>query len=152
MIRSGFAGVLGYLVIGVTGGVNWPGGYGDAVALHGQETGGAMGVLDLFRLDGKRAVVTGASRGLGRSMALALADAGADVVITGRTQESLDATADEIRAFGWQAWTVKADMGVPTECAAAYERILRDFSCQKNFLAARWLRRACTRVSSPIPS
>jgi gluconate 5-dehydrogenase len=86
-----------------------------------------MGVLDLFRLDGQRAVVTGASRGLGRSMALALADAGADVVITGRTQESLDATADEIRARGRQAWTVKADMGVPTECQAACELILRDF-------------------------
>ncbi|MPZ21806.1 MAG: short-chain dehydrogenase, partial [Luteitalea sp.] len=37
-----------------------------------------MGTLDLFRLDGQRAFVTGASRGLGRSMALALADAGAD--------------------------------------------------------------------------
>jgi len=86
-----------------------------------------MGVLDLFRLDGKRAVVTGASRGLGRSMALALADVGADVVITGRTQQTLDATAAEIRARGRQGWTVKADMGVPAECQAACELILRDF-------------------------
>ena len=86
-----------------------------------------MGILDLFRLDGKRAVVTGASRGLGRSMALALADVGADVVITGRTQETLDATAEEIRARGRQGWTVKADMGVPVECQAACELILRDF-------------------------
>jgi len=86
-----------------------------------------MGILDLFRLDGKRAVVTGASRGLGRSMALALADVGADVVITGRTQETLDATAEEIRAHGRQGWTVKADMGVPVECQAACELILRDF-------------------------
>jgi len=85
-----------------------------------------MGILDLFRLDGKRAVVTGASRGLGRSMALALADVGADVVITGRTQETLDATAAEIRALGRQAWSVKADMGVPAECEATCERILRD--------------------------
>ena len=54
-----------------------------------------MGTLDLFRLDGKRALVTGASRGLGRSMALALADAGAGVIITGRTQATLDATRAE---------------------------------------------------------
>ncbi len=85
-----------------------------------------MGVLDSFLLDGKRAVVTGASRGLGRVMALALADVGADVVITGRTRETLEATAAEIRALGRQSWIVQADMGVPTECEAACELILRD--------------------------
>jgi gluconate 5-dehydrogenase len=86
-----------------------------------------MGVLDLFRLDGKRALVTGASRGLGRAMALAFAEAGADVIITGRTQETLDATAAEIRARGRQAWTVRANMAVPAECTAALELILRDY-------------------------
>ncbi len=86
-----------------------------------------MGILDRFRLDGKRAVVTGASRGLGRSMALALADVGADVVITGRTQETLDATAAEIRSLGHQAWSVRADMSMPAECQATCELILRDF-------------------------
>jgi hypothetical protein len=44
-----------------------------------------MGLADWFGLDGKRALVTGASRGLGREMALALAEAGADVIITGRS-------------------------------------------------------------------
>lgn len=83
-----------------------------------------MSVLDLFRLDGKRAVVTGASRGLGRSMAFAFADAGADVLITGRTQETLEATAGEIRGRGRQAWTVRADMAVPAECRTACARIL----------------------------
>ena len=86
-----------------------------------------MSILDRFRLDGQRAVVTGASRGLGRSMALALADVGADVVITGRTQETLDATAAEIRSLGRQAWTVRADMSMPAECQATCELILRDF-------------------------
>ena len=86
-----------------------------------------MGILDVFRLDGKRAIVTGASRGLGRSMALALADVGADIIITGRTQETLDATAEEIQALGRQAWTVRVDMGVPAECEAAFELILRDY-------------------------
>jgi gluconate 5-dehydrogenase len=82
--------------------------------------------MDRFRLDGKRALVTGASRGLGRVMALALADAGADVVITGRTAETLDRTAGEIRARGREAGTVQADMGVPAECQAACERVLAE--------------------------
>lgn len=85
-----------------------------------------MSVLDRFRLDGKRALVTGASRGLGRSMALALADAGADVVITGRTAETLERAASEIRSRGRDAWTVQADMGVPAECQAACERVLAE--------------------------
>lgn len=75
-----------------------------------------MSVLDRFRLDGKRALVTGASRGLGRSMALALADAGADVILTGRTADTLEAAADEVRARGREAWTVVADMAVPEAC------------------------------------
>lgn len=85
-----------------------------------------MGTLDLFRLDGQRALVTGASRGLGRSMALALADAGADVVITGRTQNTLDATAGEIRARGRRAWTVRADMAIPADCGRTCDRILEE--------------------------
>ncbi len=82
--------------------------------------------LDLFRLDGRRALVTGASRGLGRAMALALADAGADIVITGRTQATLDATAAEIRGRGRRAWAVRADMGEPAQCEAVCLEILRE--------------------------
>ena len=82
--------------------------------------------LDLLRLDGRRALVTGASRGLGRCMALALADAGADVVITGRTRETLDATADDIRGRGRRAWTVQADMSQPGPCEATCLAIGRE--------------------------
>lgn len=85
-----------------------------------------MSVMDRFRLDGKRALVTGASRGLGRVMALALADAGADIVITGRTAETLEKTAGEIRARGRKVGTVQADMGVPAGCQAACERVLAE--------------------------
>jgi NAD(P)-dependent dehydrogenase (short-subunit alcohol dehydrogenase family) len=85
-----------------------------------------MALTDWFGLDGKRALVTGASRGLGRTMALALAEAGADIVITGRTRATLEATADEIRALGRQAWAVEADMAVPAGCRAAFEKILAE--------------------------
>ena len=85
-----------------------------------------MGLKDWFGLEGKRALVTGASRGLGRTMALALAEVGADIIITGRTAATLDATAKEIRALGRQAWTVEGDMALPAECQAGFEKILAE--------------------------
>ena len=57
----------------------------------------------LFDLTGKVALVTGGSRGLGRAMALAFADCGADVVIASRKQDSCDAAAKEVEARGRQA-------------------------------------------------
>ena len=59
-----------------------------------------MSIFDRFRLDGKRLFITGGSRGLGREMALAIADAGADVVLAGRDPDSLATTAADIRALG----------------------------------------------------
>jgi NAD(P)-dependent dehydrogenase (short-subunit alcohol dehydrogenase family) len=85
-----------------------------------------MAVLDLFRLDGRRLFITGGSRGLGRAMALAIAEAGADVVLTGRSQDSLEITAEEIRTRGRKAWTIRADMGVPEACEGACERALAE--------------------------
>jgi NAD(P)-dependent dehydrogenase (short-subunit alcohol dehydrogenase family) len=55
-------------------------------------------VLESFRLDGKIALVTGGARGLGRTMALALAEAGADVALAGRTVANLEETAAELAA------------------------------------------------------
>src|SRR5438874_11666343 len=78
-----------------------------------------MSIFDRFRLDGKRLFITGGSRGLGREMALAIADAGADVVLTGRDPDSLEKTAADIRALGRQAWTVQADMSLPEPCEEA---------------------------------
>ena len=75
-----------------------------------------MGVLDRFRLDGKRLFITGGSRGLGREMALAIADAGADVIIVGRDKESLEKTKEDIRAFGGNVWSMQADIGDPAQC------------------------------------
>ncbi|MBT3279532.1 MAG: glucose 1-dehydrogenase [Phycisphaerales bacterium] len=57
-----------------------------------------MGILDKFKLDGKVAVITGSTRGLGKACAIALAEAGANVVITGTTLEPAEAVAAEIAA------------------------------------------------------
>jgi gluconate 5-dehydrogenase len=63
----------------------------------------------LFSLANKRALVTGASRGLGRAIAAGLAEAGADVVITARSLEALSATAADIRGRGRQVQCVALD-------------------------------------------
>ncbi len=65
---------------------------------------------DPFRLDGKRAVVTGAGKGIGRGISLQLAKAGADLVISSRTQEDLDSLAIEIEALGRKATKVVVDV------------------------------------------
>jgi gluconate 5-dehydrogenase len=83
-----------------------------------------MGVLDRFRLDGKRGFVTGGSRGLGREMALGLAEAGADVVLVGREADSLEATAADIRHRGRAAFVIQADVGIPAEAERACREAL----------------------------
>jgi gluconate 5-dehydrogenase len=78
-----------------------------------------MNVLDRFRLDGKRLFITGGSRGLGREMALGIAEAGADVILVGRDLPSLEKTAGDIRERGRVAQVIQADVGQPTECERA---------------------------------
>jgi NAD(P)-dependent dehydrogenase (short-subunit alcohol dehydrogenase family) len=63
-----------------------------------------------FDLKGKVALVTGGGRGIGKSVSLALAREGANVALCGRTQETLDETAAEIRALGVEAWPIVADV------------------------------------------
>jgi gluconate 5-dehydrogenase len=86
-----------------------------------------MSVFDRFRLDGRRLFITGGSRGLGREMALAIAEAGADVVLTARTPESLEKTADDIRALGRNVLAINADMADPAACTKACEQALAEF-------------------------
>ena len=75
-----------------------------------------MTVLDLFRLDGKVAVVTGASSGLGVAFAQALAEAGADVVLGARRVERLEETKTMVEASGRRAVTVATDVASPEQC------------------------------------
>lgn len=78
-----------------------------------------------FDLSGRLAVVTGAGKGIGRGIAVQLAQAGADVVISSRTSNDLNEVADEIRALGREATPVVADVTNTdqlTAIAAAAER------------------------------
>ena len=75
-----------------------------------------MSVLDKFRLDGKCILVTGGSRGFGRAIALAAADAGADVMLVARDPDALARTADEVRQRNRKVWTFPADIADPAVC------------------------------------
>lgn len=67
--------------------------------------------LEIFSLEGKIAVVTGASRGFGEAIALGLAGAGADIVLAARTEAALTQVAAKIEAMGRKALVVPTDMG-----------------------------------------
>ncbi len=66
--------------------------------------------LDRFRLDGKVAVITGAGKGIGAAIARAFADAGADCVLTARTEADLESVASDVRARGRRAMVVPTDV------------------------------------------
>ena len=79
-------------------------------------------ILDRFRLDDRVAVITGAGQGIGRGIALGLADAGADVVLAARTQADLDEVAGLVRDRGRRALVVPTDV---TEAAALEQLVER---------------------------
>jgi NAD(P)-dependent dehydrogenase (short-subunit alcohol dehydrogenase family) len=74
-----------------------------------------MATNNVFTLSGKRAIVTGAGKGIGRSIALALAQAGADVGVTARTASDIDALALEIQAMGRRSLAVTCDVTDPEQ-------------------------------------
>lgn len=84
--------------------------------------------LDAFRLDGKVAVITGGSRGLGRAMALGFASAGANVVIASRNLDSCVRTAQAITAAtGREVTAIKCHVGHWEDCTALFEQVLQRF-------------------------
>jgi NAD(P)-dependent dehydrogenase (short-subunit alcohol dehydrogenase family) len=80
-----------------------------------------------FRLDGRRALVTGGSRGLGRVIAAALAEAGAEVVLVGRDAATLTAARDELQTIGAVAHALQGDVGTPEGAERLSAEALNNF-------------------------
>ena len=70
-----------------------------------------MQFIDKFKLDGKVAIVTGASKGIGEAMAEALAEAGAKVVVSSRKQEAIDEVASQLKSKGYEATAIVCNVG-----------------------------------------
>ena len=86
-----------------------------------------MGMHERFRLDGQVAVVTGGGRGIGRGIALALAECGADVVVVARRQEDLDQVAKEIGALGVRGLGLSADVMDFESIPRVLDQVLSEF-------------------------
>ena len=81
----------------------------------------------MTELSGKVALITGASRGIGRAIALELASAGCDIMLTARNGKALEGVAEEIRALGRKAALHAADLTADTEPPGLLDALTRDF-------------------------
>lgn len=136
-----------------------------------------MSVLDLFSLEGRVAVVTGASSGLGVTIAQALAEAGADVVLGARRVEALEVTRQSVETTGRRSLAVGTDVSDPDECQRLVDEAVRAFGrvdvlvnnagvatavpstrerpeefrrvLDVNLNGAYWMSQACGRVMGP---
>ncbi len=84
-------------------------------------------VADNLRLDGKVVIITGAGRGLGRAMALRLAEAGADLVAAARTREQLEETAAEVRKTGRKCLIVPTDVARSEDINAMVAATIKEY-------------------------
>jgi 2-deoxy-D-gluconate 3-dehydrogenase len=83
-----------------------------------------VNILDSFKLDGKTALVTGARRGIGKSMAIALAEAGADIVATSAQMEpGASAVGKEVEALGRKFWSYACDLADRKQVYALIEKV-----------------------------
>nr|CAA9321729.1 MAG: Short-chain dehydrogenase/reductase SDR [uncultured Nocardioidaceae bacterium] len=86
-----------------------------------------MSVLDRFSLDGRTAVVTGSTRGLGRSFAVALAEAGASIVVVGRDGRAAGEVEAELAGLGTQSHTVLADLTARADVERVLDEAVKAF-------------------------
>lgn len=86
-----------------------------------------MNIAASFRLDGKVAIVTGASKGIGEAIARALAQQGAKVVVASRKQEAVDAVAASIRSEGFEATGISAHMGDMEQVGQLLDKTLAQY-------------------------
>ena len=136
-----------------------------------------MTVLDKFRLDGRVAVITGGSSGLGAAFAVGVAEAGADVVVAARRADRLQVTAAAVTAAGRSCLAVPTDVTEPEACQALVDAAMERFGrvdilvnnagvgtsvpasretveqfrsvIDLNLSACYWLAQACGRVMRP---
>ena len=76
-----------------------------------------------FELKGKLVLVTGGSRGIGKAIALMLADQGADLIICGRNQDTLNSAIEDIKLKGGQAWGFQADVSKSNEIEMLFQKV-----------------------------
>ena len=86
-----------------------------------------MAILDRFNLDGRTAFVTGGGTGIGKGFALALAEAGADVALAGRTAATLDSVAHEIEGLGRKSMVFVADVSIKQNVDRAVDKIVESW-------------------------
>ncbi|MFN4226695.1 MAG: SDR family NAD(P)-dependent oxidoreductase [Candidatus Ratteibacteria bacterium] len=86
-----------------------------------------MGIKELFNLEGEKAIVTGASQGLGREMAIALAEAGADIAVVDINQEKGEKVVEEIKKIGKEGFFVKCDVSKEDEVENMINKVKENF-------------------------